>query len=239
MAARPYIESYVQFPTGRLTLEEIQQIFSTIPFEIDLIDRTDHFSWFSNKPHREHERSIQSLGEHVQKCYPAKAWPIVAKIIASFKDGSRDFVSRPLVMHGHRVLIQYYALRDVDGTYLGTIEFTGSVEAILQAYDNGGWADAATSASKADGKTGQTPAVEPSDADTGASQTETTDKTLPGTVTAEPDATSGASDHPATGSAQDSGTDAIDAYAGASESPATSPLNDSGQADGVTGASEY
>ena len=43
-------EAYINFPTGRLTLKEVQQIFSTIPFEIDLIDSTDHFAWFSDKP---------------------------------------------------------------------------------------------------------------------------------------------------------------------------------------------
>lgn len=37
-------DAYVQFPTGRLTLKEVQQIFSTIPFEIDLIDADDRFA---------------------------------------------------------------------------------------------------------------------------------------------------------------------------------------------------
>ena len=40
--AYPYIaEAAIKFPTGRLSLVEIQQIFQTIPFELDLIDRRD------------------------------------------------------------------------------------------------------------------------------------------------------------------------------------------------------
>lgn len=226
MMKSPYIESYIQFPTGRLTLLEVQQIFSTIPFEVDLIDHTDHFSWFSNKPNREHVRSTTALGEHVQTCHPAKAWPIVKKIIDSFKDGTRDSVSRPLTMNGHRVFIQYFALRDVDGEYLGTIEFTGSAEPILQAFEAGGWSDSSTGASQADGKTGLP------DATSGASEE--------AAAPVVSDASTSASQHPNVGVASDAGDQAADADSGASQSDETGPFPDSGQAvDGMTGASEY
>lgn len=222
MAKPEYDGAYINMETGRLSLLEVQQIFSTIPFEIDLIDHADHFSWYSNKPNREHVRHVAELGENVQDCHPAKVWPIVKGIIDSFKDGTRDSVARPLVMHGHRVLIRYYALRDEAGNYLGTIEFTGSVESILQAYEKGGWSDASTGASKADGKTGQEP-----DASTGASE-ETPAKADASTGASEetptaPDASTGASEEtPA----------APDASTGASEE--TAPA----KADASTGASE-
>ena len=142
-------EAYINFPTGRLTLKEVQQIFSTIPFEIDLIDSTDHFAWFSDKPNREHVRNVASLGETVQECHPPLAVPAVMKIINSFRNGEKDVVTRPLWMNSHRSLIQYYALRDVNGHYLGTIEFTGSVEYILNLFENGAWStDGNTGASK-------------------------------------------------------------------------------------------
>ncbi|MFD1484731.1 PAS domain-containing protein [Lacticaseibacillus baoqingensis] len=190
--------TYIMFPTGRLTLTEVQQIFNTIPFEIDLIDHTDHFTYFSDKPNREHVRSVDELNETVAECHPVRVLPVVMKIINSFKDGTKDFVVRPLVMHGHRVFIQYYALRDVDGTYLGTIEFTGSAEPILTAYENGGWADAASGASQAVA----TPTV---DATSGASATEAAPAV---------DATSGASETEA--------APAVDATSGASETPTDS-----------------
>lgn len=178
MAAPTYDGAYVQFDTGRLTLMQIQQIFSLMPFEVDLIDHTDHFTWYSNQANREHVRTTDQLGETVQECHPKRIHPIVMGIINSFKDGSKDFVSRPLYMQGHRVLISYYALRDPDGKYLGTFEFTGSVETILDAYDNGGWADSSSSASKTDGDTGAsaheetTATTEPPDASTGTSEEE-------------------------------------------------------------------
>ncbi|WP_390408966.1 NAD(P)H-dependent oxidoreductase [Lacticaseibacillus jixiensis] len=207
---QPYLDdAYINFPTGRLSFREVQQIFSTIPFEIDLIDHNDTFSWYSNKPNREHVRYPREIGEGVDECHPPRVLPIVMKIINSFKDGSQDSVSRPLWMHGHRVLIQYYALRDVDGSYLGTIEFTGSVEHILNFFENGAWAT--------DGNTGASKSG--ADASTGASKHDD--------APAVPDATSGASEH------DDAASDAKPADA-ASDTPASTDAPDA-----TSGASEH
>ncbi|WP_407891671.1 NAD(P)H-dependent oxidoreductase [Lacticaseibacillus sp. N501-2] len=207
MPKQPYLDdAYIHFPTGSLSFREVQQIFATIPFEIDLIDHNDKFSWYSSKPNREHVRYPNEIGETVEECHPPKALPIVMKIINSFKDGSRDSVSRPLVMHGHRVLIQYYALRDIDGSYLGTIEFTGSVEHILNFYDQGAWgaSDGTTDASQADATSGASGHDDASDADatSGASAHDDApadaaapDTAAPADDTPAPDATSGASEH--------------------------------------------
>lgn len=214
-------DAYINFPTGRLTLKEVQQIFSTIPFEVDLIDSTDHFAWFSDKPNREHVRNTASLGETVQECHPPMAVPAVMSIINSFHEGKKDVVTRPLWMNGHRSLIQYYALRDINGHYLGTIEFTGSVEYILNLFENGAWSkDATTGASKSTNDSApeeEEPAV---DASTGASENSDDSDDEENTPVAaderpaeETDATTGASE---TGSV-DAEDDTADASTGASE----------------------
>ena len=214
-------DAYINFPTGRLTLKEVQQIFSTIPFEVDLIDSTDHFAWFSDKPNREHVRNTASLGETVQECHPPMAVPAVMSIINSFREGKKDVVTRPLWMNGHRSLIQYYALRDINGHYLGTIEFTGSVEYILNLFENGAWSkDATTGASKSTNDSApeeEEPAV---DASTGASENSDDSDDEENTPVAaderpaeETDATTGASE---TGSV-DAEDNPADASTGASE----------------------
>lgn len=214
-------DAYINFPTGRLTLKEVQQIFSTIPFEVDLIDSTDHFAWFSDKPNREHVRNTASLGETVQECHPPMAVPAVMSIINSFREGKKDVVTRPLWMNGHRSLIQYYALRDINGHYLGTIEFTGSVEYILNLFENGAWSkDATTGASKSTNDSApeeEEPAV---DSSTGASENSDDSDDEENTPVAaderpaeETDATTGASE---TGSV-DAEDDTADASTGASE----------------------
>lgn len=215
-------EAYIKFPTGRLSLKEVQQIFSTIPFEIDLIDSTDHFAWYSDKPNREHVRDVASLGEPVTECHPPKAVPAVMAIINSFRDGKRDVVTRPLWMNGHRSLIQYYALRDIDGHYLGTIEFTGSVEYILNLFEKGAWdkggTDASTGASKHEDTAEASDDNEVADASTGASES-SDDSTETTTAASEP-----------------AGTEETDADTGASESGSVDA--DDEVADATTGASE-
>lgn len=213
-------DAYIQFPTGRLSLKEVQQIFSTIPFEVDLIDSTDHFAWYSDKPNREHVRNTASLGETVQECHPPMAVPAVMSIINSFREGKKDVVTRPLWMNGHRSLIQYYALRDINGHYLGTIEFTGSVEYILNLFENGAWdKDATTGASKKTNDSAEEPEEEMAvDASTGASEnSDDSDASEDDTPLAADesglDATTGASE---TGSV-DAEDDAADASTGASE----------------------
>ena len=217
-------DAYINFPTGRLSLKEVQQIFSTIPFEIDLIDSTDHFAWYSDKPNREHVRNVASLGETVQECHPPFAVPTVMKIINSFRNGEKDVVTRPLWMKGHRSLIQYYALRDVDGHYLGTIEFTGSVEYILNLFENGAWdTDGTTGASKHDDAPAA-PAEDAVDASTGASESgdDNADATSSAAATVAPAAPVEDDDTDGTTGASDSGS--VDA-------------NDE-EADATTGASE-
>ncbi|MBB1062445.1 NAD(P)H-dependent oxidoreductase [Limosilactobacillus fastidiosus] len=211
-------DAYINFPTGRLTLKEVQQIFSTIPFEIDLIDSTDHFAWYSDKPNREHVRNTASLGETVQECHPPMAVPAVMSIINSFREGKKDVVTRPLWMNGHRSLIQYYALRDVNGHYLGTIEFTGNVEYILNLFENGAWSkDATTGASKHDDNE-ETAEEMTVDASTGASESgneEASQSSASDTEEAneDVDASTGASE---TGSV-DAEDETADASTGASE----------------------
>ena len=213
-------EAYIKFPTGRLSLKEVQQIFSTIPFEIDLIDSTDHFAWYSDKPNREHVRDVASLGEPVTECHPPKAVPAVMAIINSFRDGKRDVVTRPLWMN--RSLIQYYALRDIDGHYLGTIEFTGSVEYILNLFEKGAWdkggTDASTGASQHEDTAEASDDNEVADASTGASES-SDDSTETTTAASEP-----------------AGTEETDADTGASESGSVDA--DDEAADATTGASE-
>lgn len=216
MAGEPTIsDAYVNFPTGRLSLKEIQQIFAAMPFEVDFVDGEGHFAWFSPKPHREHDRSVNALGQPVEDCHPPKAVPALKLIINSLKSGHRDHVDRPVVMKGHRVLIQYYAVRDADGRYLGTMEFTGSVEPILNMAKNDAWGsvDATSGASQAtDAETSasKSPSTEQpagTDASTGASQTENSAPKEDSSESTETDASTGASE-----------TDTTDATTSASQS---------------------
>ncbi|MTV81632.1 PAS domain-containing protein [Secundilactobacillus folii] len=158
-------DAQIKFESGTLSLTELQQIFKTIPFELDLVDADDHFKWFSNQEQRTHKRTSDQIGKTLEEIHPAKILPAIKSVISAFKAGTKESVTIPSTQNGHRIMTTYYALRDSEGAYLGTLECTANVDKIIAMSENGAF-DAITSASKAP-QNGSKP-----DATTGASASE-------------------------------------------------------------------
>lgn len=156
-------DAHVTFPSGTLTLTELQQLFKTLLFELDLVDANDRFSWYSDQPNRNHVRSKDQLGKTLAEIHPAKILPAIKSLIESFKTGKRDSINIPSMQNGHKIMTTYYALRDDAGTYLGTLECTANVDQILAMSENGAF-DAISGASSKPNKP-----AHPADATTGAS----------------------------------------------------------------------
>lgn len=156
-------DAHVTFPSGTLTLTELQQIFKTILFELDLVDANDRFGWYSDQPNRNHVRSKDQIGKTLAEIHPAKILPAIKSLISSFKAGKRDAMTIPSTQNGHKVMTTYYALRDDEGTYLGTLESTANVDQIITMFENGAF-DAISGASSKPDK-----AAAPADATTSAS----------------------------------------------------------------------
>ncbi|MDD3928847.1 MAG: PAS domain-containing protein [Sphaerochaeta sp.] len=110
--------------TGSLDQQELEQIFSVLPLDIAFIDRDDRVKFYSDPPHRIFPRSPQVIGRLVQNCHPPKSVGTVQAILDSFKEGREDTAEFYLHMQGKFVHIQYYAVRSMDGSYLGTLEVT-------------------------------------------------------------------------------------------------------------------
>lgn len=155
-------DAHVTFPSGTLTLTELQQIFKTIPFELDLVDANDRFGWYSDQSKRNHVRSQDQIGKTLAEIHPAKILPAIKSLIASFKAGDRDSMSIPSTQKGHKIMTTYYALRDDAGAYLGTLECTANVDQVIAMFENGAF-DAISGASSKPDKSAA------ADATTGAS----------------------------------------------------------------------
>ncbi|MGE4584137.1 MAG: PAS domain-containing protein [Sphaerochaeta sp.] len=110
--------------TGFLSHEELERIFSVLPFDIAFIGSDDRVKFYSDPPHRIFPRSPEVIGRLVQNCHPPKSVATVQAILDSFKEGREDSAEFFLVMKGTFVHIQYYAVRSTDGVYLGTMEVT-------------------------------------------------------------------------------------------------------------------
>ncbi|MGE4453505.1 MAG: PAS domain-containing protein [Sphaerochaeta sp.] len=110
--------------TGALTSEQLELIFGLLPLDIAFIGVDDRVKFYSDPPHRIFPRSPQVIGRLVQNCHPPKSVSTVEKILSSFKEGREDSAEFYLVVKGSFVHIQYYAVRSMDGKYLGTLEVT-------------------------------------------------------------------------------------------------------------------
>ena len=63
-------------------------------------------------------------------CHPPQSVHVVDAIVNSFKDGSKDHEDFWIDFHNMFVHIRYYAVRDKNGEYLGTLEVTQDIKPI-------------------------------------------------------------------------------------------------------------
>jgi len=123
-------EQAISFPTGELHLEELLGIFNTLPVDVTFIDREDRVKFFSEGPGRIFLRPKSILGRKVQNCHPPKSVHLVENILTSFKEGRRNFVDFWIHYQGKFVYIRYFAVRDPEGRYQGTLEVTQDLTGI-------------------------------------------------------------------------------------------------------------
>jgi hypothetical protein len=114
----------VQMPTGSFKLNELIEIFKTLPFDLTYVDKDDTVRYFSPGADRVFARSRTILGRKVQYCHPPKSVHIVNKIVKDFKAGKQDRARFWINLGGKLVYIVYYAVRNDAGEYLGTLEVT-------------------------------------------------------------------------------------------------------------------
>ncbi len=122
----------LNFATGKLTGEQIDLIFNHLPIDITFVDENDEVKYFSTPPKRTFPRTPAVIGRTVQNCHPPESVWMVEKILEAFKKGEQDKASFWIPFKDQFVFIRYFALRDADENYKGTIEVTQDVAEIRQ-----------------------------------------------------------------------------------------------------------
>nr|HPI32549.1 PAS domain-containing protein [candidate division Zixibacteria bacterium] len=120
--ASPAAPDRLQFPSGSLSPVEIQTILNTIPFDLTFVGADDTVRYFTQGRERIFERNRAIIGRKVQMCHPPGSVHIVQRIIDDFKAGRADRAPFWIELHGKFIHIEYFAVRDEHGTYLGTLE---------------------------------------------------------------------------------------------------------------------
>jgi DUF438 domain-containing protein len=114
----------IQLPTGNLALEQLIGIFSTLPVDITFVDADDRVAFFSEGPDRVFARSKAIIGRKVQYCHPPRSVEVVDRIVTDLREGRHSVAEFWINFRGRFVHIRYFAVRDQDNQYLGTLEVT-------------------------------------------------------------------------------------------------------------------
>lgn len=121
---------------GELPEPVLQALLETFPFEFSVIDADDKVLAWNKHETRLFKRPKGVVGRDVRDCHPEKSLHKVEQLLDEMKAGTRekarfwiDMAPDPDAM-SEKILIEYYALRDNEGTYLGCVEVTQNISEI-------------------------------------------------------------------------------------------------------------
>lgn len=120
-------ETRIHLPGGSLTLSQLTAMLNTIPLEISFVD-IDNVNRYFNEGPKVFKRPGMALGREVFTCHPPKIEQKVRRIIEEFRAGTLDQVPVWMDKGGRTFLVTYYAVRDKQEQYLGTLELVQDME---------------------------------------------------------------------------------------------------------------
>lgn len=120
----------INLGTGVLAADQIKLLLNTIPVDVTFIDENDEVRYFSGGNHRIFPRSAAIIGRKVQNCHPPESVHMVNQIVDAFKSGARDHADFWITLKGKFLHIRYFAVRNEQGTYKGTLEVSQDVTEI-------------------------------------------------------------------------------------------------------------
>jgi len=112
----------IQLPSGSMTVTELKAILNSIPFDLTFVDANDTVRYFTQGAERIFERTRAILGRRVQNCHPPSSVHVVERILQDFRSGKENQAAFWINLAGRFISIEYFAMRDEKGDYLGTLE---------------------------------------------------------------------------------------------------------------------
>jgi PAS domain S-box-containing protein len=118
---------------GELADDVLESVLETLPIEFSVLNENDEVLAWNKHKTRIFKRPEAVLGRNVRKCHPEKSLHKVEKIISEMKNGTRDKarfwinLELPDKDEKQKVMIEYYALRDKKGKYIGCLEASQNI----------------------------------------------------------------------------------------------------------------
>ncbi len=125
-------DGVIKLETGVIRVDQLELMMNHLPVDITFIDENDVVRYFSHGKNRVFVRTKAVIGRTVQNCHPPHSVHMVEELLADFKAGRKDVEDFWIKFRGKYVLIRYFAVRDEEGKYKGTLEFTQDIQPIQE-----------------------------------------------------------------------------------------------------------
>ena len=126
----PTVAGLLDLDVGKLTPEQVNLIFKNLPVDVTFVDEDDRIVQHALEGVGVFPRSPAVIGRKVQLCHPGSSVHVVERILKEFKEGSRDVADFWITAQGKFLYIRYFAIRDDEGHYKGTLEVNQNVTGI-------------------------------------------------------------------------------------------------------------
>lgn len=123
-------DNSVAFATGTVPVTELMYLMNTLPVDLTYVDNEDRVKFFSDSKDRVFRRTRSVIGRNVENCHPPQSVDAVKRIITSLKEGKKDRYEFWLTVKEKFLYVQFFAVRDKEGRYLGTLEVAQDVTGI-------------------------------------------------------------------------------------------------------------
>ncbi len=123
----------IQLGGGHMSAEQLTAMLNTIPLEISFID-ADNINRYFNEGPKMFKRPASALDRDVFSCHPPKIEAIVRNILQEFRSGAKNVVPVWMEKNGKTYLVQYMAVRNKEGKYMGTMEIVQDMEFVKEHY---------------------------------------------------------------------------------------------------------
>lgn len=115
-------EDRINLDRGELDQKQINLLLKHLPVDVTFVDENDQVAYYSEGMERIFPRSPDIIGRLVHNCHPPKSVRTVRRILEAFRNGEKDAAAFWLNLNGRLIYIRYFAVRDTDGEYQGTLE---------------------------------------------------------------------------------------------------------------------
>jgi DUF438 domain-containing protein len=126
------LKGEITFDAGSLTTDEVNAILNTVPVDMTFVDKNDKVKYFTQGKERIFDRPHTILGRDVNMCHPPSSVHIVEKIVDDLRSGKKDHEDFWIRMGHMFVYIRYFAVRNKEGAFLGTLEVTQNIKPITE-----------------------------------------------------------------------------------------------------------